>query len=266
MKVRPLPLALLAGCASLSGCVAVIAPIAATGAIGSKSVLRHKGSAVDPAPTPQVASEALPVGPAAIAPPGARPPASPPAMAPAPSAPVAAALPKQGWRAMVTYVADLVQAKARPVNGAVLAPGATRTFLPCEAKPFAVVVDADGTVLPPPGAALVAGGATAEAAQAFDDLRFGHVAVIFTSVRPPSEAAAVADALQKAKLGPAKPGSDLLLGAVDKDAQRLALADQYCVLALVGNDLADFTSRAAAGSTAPWGAGWFRVPATGATR
>ena len=257
------PLALLAGAASLSGCVAVVAPIAAAGAIGGKKILGRKGERV-PTPAPTAAA---PTRVAAVPTPPAKP--SPPApgaavVAPTPVVPAPVSLPTHGWRAMVTYVAELLQAKARPATGAVLAPGAASGFVPCGAKPFAVIVDADGTVLPPPGAAVGASVPDAEAARAFDDLRFGRVTIIFTSARPLSEASATESALEGAKLGPAMQGRELLIGADAKDAVRAAVAQQYCVLALVGDEPSDFSDRPV--STPPWGAGWFRVPAASAPR
>ena len=263
-------LALLAGCSSLSGCIAVVAPIAAAGAIGGKKVLGRKGeSAPTPAPTPASPTRvaAVPTPPTPPARPSAPAPVAPvvpAAIVPTPTAAAPVPLPTHEWRAMVTYVAELVQAETRPANGAVLAPGATSGFLPCGAKPFAVIVDADGTVLPPPGKAVGASVPTAQAARAFDDLRFGRVTIIFTSARPLGEASATEDALERAKLGPAMQGRELLIGADAKDAVRAAVAQQYCVLALVGDEASDFSDRRV--PTPPWGTGWFRVPAAGAGR
>jgi hypothetical protein len=183
------------------------------------------------------------------------------------------ALPTHAWRAMVTYVAEAVQAKSRPIDGAVLAPDtslAAPRFLPCGSKPFAVIVDAEGTVLPrmdAPGTDV----RTDEALRSFGLLKFGHVAVIFTSGRSPAEMPATEAALERAGLGPAMQGRELLSTAdgpagTSKAALRVAAADHYCVLALVGDDPEDFfDSLAVQGGPASlgpqWSAAWFRITA-----
>lgn len=293
MKGVARPLVLLAGCVGLSGCVAAIAPIVAAGAIGGKTThgrTRDRGATPAPSPVPPTRVAATrtpsPIPPTRVAATPAPSPTPPTRVAatrmPPPlssaAAPVAPVLPARvspapvarqafGWRAMVTYVAQLVQAKVRPKYGAVLAPGSASGFLPCGAKPFAVIVDADGTVLPRPGAATGASVSTVEAARALDDLRFGHVTMLFTTARPIGEASATESALERAKLGPAMQGRELLFGADGKDVLRAAAAAQYCVLALVGDEAADFSDQPLRGSVnPPWGTGWFQVPPASTTR
>ena len=267
-------LMLLAGSTTLSGCAAALAPVIAGGAIGGRHVLHRKDGreATPPAPAtsspPPIAAAVRPAGRQPVSPSSAPPPA-----APVPS-PASVALPTHEWRTMVVRVAEIVQANTKPVDGAVLAPGATLAsprFLPCEAMPLAVIVDAEGTVLPasdaPPGTIV----RTEEAAKSFGDLRFGHVTVMFTSSRPPAEMAATKAALEQAGLGPVK-DRELLMGASrgNKDAMRTAAAQRFCVVALVGDEPGDFSDQLAANaasSSAPiWGKGWFRIPAQRASR
>ena len=277
--------ALVLGCGMLNGCIAAIAPIVAAGAVGGKQVLGRKDTRPDAPPPAPVPSPAPP--PRVVATPAPRPApvttaAQPPVTAPVEATPTpptpmlpTPTLPTHSWRAMVTYVAEILQAKTRPVDSAVLAPAATIAaprFLPCGAKPFAVIVDAEGTVLPRLDAAPGTTVRTDEAASAFSDLRFGRVTVIFTSGSPLAGIAATEAALESARLGPAMQGRELLSVAdgaagASKAALRVAAADQYCVLALVGDDPEDFSDlRAAADGSAAtrWGAGWFRVPAQAA--
>jgi hypothetical protein len=262
---------LVVGCGMLNGCVAVVAPIVAAGALGGKQVIGRKGGRSDapqpvPASLPEPPPQAVtaPTAPAAEAPPLAV--AAPPADAPTPAT--------HGWRSMVTYVADAVQAKTRPEDSAVLAPGSTDAvprFLPCGAKPFAVIVDAEGTVLPRIEAPRGTSVRTDEALRSFGDLRFGQVVVIFTSGRPPAEIAATEIAIERAGLGPAMQGRELLSAAdgsasLTKAALRVAVANQYCVLALIGDQPQDFVdARSAedwpAATVSRWGAGWFHLPA-----
>ena len=89
-----------------------------------------------------------------------------------------------------------------------------------------------------------------------------------------------AAALDRAGLGPAKHGTTLWLkgddgGGSGKDDRRWAIASGYCVVALVGDQLGDFSdlfntkqltpstrrALAAAPQIAPlWGNGWFVLP------
>lgn len=256
--------AMALACGALNGCVAAIAPIVAAGAVGGRQVLGRDGDRAEVS-KPREASVTAPPSRVAVAPVSVTAPAP---TAPAAAPPVAAppVLPTHDWRAMVVHVADAVQATARPADGVVAAPGATR-FLPCGTKPFAVIVDAEGTVLPPVGAPRGATVRTDEAVRAFGDLRFGRVTVIFTSDRPAAETAATEAALERARLGPAMQGRELLSvgdapAGTSKAALRAAVAAQYCVLALVGDAPEDFGDLPVAGrGSAPWGAGWFRIPA-----
>jgi 5'-nucleotidase (lipoprotein e(P4) family) len=231
---------------------------------------------------------------------------------PAPSAPAgmqylygsgeAAAISVQAWHALTGYVARQVQ--ARPSDSVVLATDATLTapgFVPCGDKPLAAIFDADETVLlnlgfeydeaahPRPyddarwqawertGAAKVA--AVPGAVEALDAIRKLGVTVVFNSNRLAANAAATAAAIEGAGLGHAVHGETLFLSGDDttgskKDGRRQAIAAKYCVIAMGGDQLGDFsdlfnagpspTARRAATLAPPiaakWGAGWFVMP------
>lgn len=206
----------------------------------------------------------------------------------------------QAYHAFRDHV--LAAARRRPRDSVVLAPDATLEaprFLPCGRRPLAVVLDVDETalqnlgyeydsairnrgydapswerweqtgadaVLPIPGAVT-----------ALQAIRRAGVTVIFNSNRlarfaPMSEAA-----LNRAGLGPARHGETLWLqGDVAegsaKDPRRAAIAGRYCVIAMAGDQLGDFTDLfnarnlpvverrrlATSGRFAQlWGAGWF---------
>jgi predicted secreted acid phosphatase len=106
------------------------------------------------------------------------------------------------------------------------------------------------------------------------------VTFVYNSNRSAANAAQTAAALERAGLGPAVPGDTLWLqgdagGGSGKDARREAIARKYCVIALVGDQLGDFSDafnaagstpaqrRALAGAKAlktVWGHGWFILP------
>lgn len=187
----------------------------------------------------------------------------------------------------------------------VLAPGATLDrpdYLPCGDKPLAVVFDIDETALlnlgyeandartgqpydparwdrwEKTGADAVA--ATPGMLEARAVANASHVTFVFNSNRSAANAAATAQALDKAGIGPAVHGDTLWLqgdegGGSGKDARRAAIARKYCVIALVGDQLGDFSDlfnpagatpvarRALAGGKAiktNWGHGWFILP------
>lgn len=218
----------------------------------------------------------------------------------------AAAASVQAYRALSRYLADVVtygkKGKARQV---VLSDGASLNaphFEQCGPKPLAVVLDIDETALLNLGyegnAAVGAKGFDADrwarwertgadkvvavpgVKLALDAARGLGVTVIFNSNRMAENADQTEAALDHAGLGPAKHGSTLWLkgddgGGSGKDDRRWAIASGYCVIALVGDQLGDFsdlfndpnltpsTRRALTGSSdlAPlWGNGWFMLP------
>ena len=245
---------------------------------------------------------------------------APAAEAPAPAvAPAAAAEPKvpatmqwlygsgeggaasiQAWHGFRDYV--LEAARSRPRDSVVLAEGSTLAaprFVPCGDKPFAVILDADETVIQNLGLeyALARRGKDydrelhrkwmAEAVKevapmpgavtALQAVRQAGVKVIFNTNRDAEFAATAAAALNAAGLGPAVHLDTLFLrgdppGDREKDGRRALIASRYCVLAMAGDQLGDFsdlfnerglavTERRRAATTAPfarlWGNGWF---------
>ncbi|VVT03624.1 5'-nucleotidase, lipoprotein e(P4) family [Sphingomonas sp. EC-HK361] len=191
------------------------------------------------------------------------------------------------------------------VDSVVLAPGATLAsprFLPCGDKPLAVVLDVDETSLlnlgyeaddsqrgtgydaqrwdaweKTGGNAVAAVPGVLEAKAVADSV---GVTFVYNSNRAAANAGQTAATLTRAGLGPAAHGSTLWLqgdvgGGSGKDARRAAIADKYCVIAMVGDQLGDFSDlfnapgegpqarRAFAASKALktiWGHGWFVLP------
>ncbi|WNO55179.1 HAD family acid phosphatase [Stakelama saccharophila] len=213
----------------------------------------------------------------------------------------AAVVTRQNWDALVDHVGAKV--RQRPADSVILADGATLQaprYVPCGGKPFAAVFDVDETVLLNYGfeSWQAAGGAysperwsewertgaadvapTPGAKAALDALRGMGVTVIFNTNRHAGNAAATAQAIEGAGLGPAEHGTTLFLQGDDdtgghKDARRARIASRYCVLALGGDQLGDISDlfnaiddvrdrRAAIGSPAivgNWGEGWFLFP------
>jgi len=213
----------------------------------------------------------------------------------------AAAISQQAFAGLVDYVR--AQVRSRPAQSVVLAHGsdlANRQFVPCGDKPFAAVFDVDETLLlnlgfeyhdarhsgpydpsawerfERTGAASVA--AVPGAVAMVDALRGMGVNVIFNTNRAAANAQPTAEALRLAGLGTAVHGETLFLKGDDasgsgKDGRRETIAARYCVIAMGGDQLGDFSDlfmaersvparRALAGETAApmWGRGWFLLP------
>ena len=211
------------------------------------------------------------------------------------------AISRQAWSALVTYAAD--QIRRPPRDSVVLQEGATLDdprFLSCTGKRPAAVFDVDETVLLNLGfeqddltgradrafpgrwstweksdghAVLPTPGATT----AIADLRAMGVTVIFNTNR--DDAAGAARAIDAAGLGPAVHGDTLFVRTDTdtgdgKDARRRRIADRYCVIAMGGDQLGDFSdlfneagsvAQRRARADAPriaalWGRGWFVFP------
>ncbi|PTQ60987.1 5'-nucleotidase (lipoprotein e(P4) family) [Sphingomonas aurantiaca] len=210
----------------------------------------------------------------------------------------AAAVSIQAWNALVSYV----RAQRTPTS-VVLAPGASLaapSWTTCGTKPKAAVFDVDETVLlnlgfeydaasgqpwsdsrwqawertgikqvaPVPGAMA-----------ALTQLRAMGVTVVFNTNRSAANAAQTQATIEGAGLGPARHGETLFLSGDDatgskKDGRRATIAAKYCVVAMGGDQLGDFSDlfnvgqapaarRAVVQSpaiTAKWGAGWFVLP------
>ncbi|WP_336961668.1 HAD family acid phosphatase [Sphingobium aquiterrae] len=230
------------------------------------------------------------------------PPSPPPQMQYLYGSGEAGALSIQAFRALLDY-AQGVTAR-RPTDSVVLAQGATLdapAFAPCGDKPFAALFDVDETLVLNLGAEYAdarhqTGFNTARwdrwektgaekvapvpgAVFAVNALRKMGVTVIFNSNRAKDNAAFTAQAIAHAGLGKAVPGETLFLMGDDamgskKDGRRWTIAARYCVIAMGGDQLGDFSDlfnqvapvparRMAAirGAAAQmWGHGWFVLP------
>ncbi|MHA6768437.1 HAD family acid phosphatase [Sphingobium ummariense] len=234
---------------------------------------------------------------------GAAPPANPPAgMQYLYGSGEAAALSVQAFTALMTHV--MARVRARPADSVVLAEGASLEqprFVPCGDKPFAAVFDVDETVMlnigfeyhdattgrgydaaawdawEKTGAGAVS--AVPGAAQAVQDLRNMGVTVVFNTNRSAANAEATAAAIKAAGLGEALHGVTLYLSGDDamgsrKDGRRAAISAKYCVIAMGGDQLGDFSDLFNAGQSVTarreatmqgaiahlWGNGWFVLP------
>ncbi|WP_374944631.1 HAD family acid phosphatase [Sphingomonas sp.] len=202
--------------------------------------------------------------------------------------------------ALVAYATD--KAAHRPADSVVLAadsPLVKATFVPCGDKPLAVVFDADETLIYNLGfEARAATGEPFDAARwsrweqtgaratvavpgavhAVTELRKLGVTAVVNTNRGAANAGATAATLKGVGLGDFRHGDTLFLmgdGAPGsgKDARRAAIAARYCVIAMAGDQLGDFSDRfntlavagrraiAVHGSAAGlWGKGWFLLP------
>lgn len=224
----------------------------------------------------------------------------------------AAAISRQAWAALVDYVDKESHVSLRCAGcrrSVVLTPNATLAdpkFLWCGSRPLAAVFDVDETVLLNLGVEaddLTRGSAPMAAARfdrfeetggdavvptpgakdALDRLRALGVTVIFNTNRSAAHAAATAAAIEHAGLGPATHGGTLFLRGDDatgsrKDGRRATIAQRFCVVAMAGDQLGDFSDLFnGAGGPRPapaarrqmtalpavaalWGHGWFVMP------
>jgi 5'-nucleotidase (lipoprotein e(P4) family) len=214
---------------------------------------------------------------------------------------------RQAFGALTEYAVGA--ARHRPRWSVVLAQGsspvgtAAASFVPCRAKPFAAVFDADETLIwniPPRRDNVLhnggkfdpkvwdswertgAGYATAipGAVEAFSALRRAGITPVVNTNRSATNAAATAATLKAAGLGDFVHGRTLFLVGDDKDGgnkdgRRARIAARYCVIAMAGDQLGDFSNffndpaltpaqrrRAAIAGPASrlWGRGWFLLP------
>ncbi|MBO9713618.1 MAG: acid phosphatase [Sphingomonas sp.] len=241
------------------------------------------------------------------APPPAAPSAPAPGMQYLYGSGEAAALSLQAYQLLWTYLAARAADRKNgvEVKSVVLAPDATLDapkFMPCGKKPLAVVLDIDETVVlnlgyendaarrvgdyddarwkrwEATGADKIA--AVPGAIETLDAARRAGISVVFNSNRSEANAGGTIAALAIAGLGAAEPGKTLWLraegpGTSGKDGRRAEIAAKYCVVALVGDQLGDFSDlfnpggvpvpirRSMAMNTliaSMWGAGWFILP------
>lgn len=206
----------------------------------------------------------------------------------------AAAYSLQAYQALWNHLAAQAERRRRgeALQSVVLAPGTTLDapgYAACGSKPLAVVFDldesADKAADPDApwrrwkGDGSDAVLATPGAVEGIDAARREGIAVIFTTRRSPESAPGVTGLLDQLGFGRFEPGRTLILAggtdAAKGDEQvRQVIAAGYCVVALVGDSLNDFSSlfesasdagkrQTAATETmvAPlWGAGWFILP------
>ena len=219
----------------------------------------------------------------------------------------AAALSLQAYQSLWHYLTERVTDRIlkRQIASVVLSSGSTLAaprFESCGDKPLAAVFDIDETAVLNLGyeaddARRGSPGYDAErwkrweqtgteklaavpgAVEAVEAARRAGIVVVFNSNRSEANAAETIAALQFAGFGLAEPGKTLWLrgeGADSgKDARRWQIAAQYCVIALVGDQLGDFSDLFnPAGTPVPvrrnmasetmiaplWGSGWFILP------
>jgi hypothetical protein len=207
----------------------------------------------------------------------------------------AAAISRQAYRALETYA--LAAAMTRPHDSVVMADGATLAspaFVPCANKPLAAVFDIDETVILNTG--LVHARATGSAIgspaglavqavpgaiETLTALRRAGITPIYNTNRTTDMAERVIAMLRSVGLKAPVVGETLFLSGSDqmganKDGRRWAIAAKYCVIAMAGDQLGDFTERLreirsvadrraatlAPGIADKWGNGWFMLPNT----
>ncbi|MGN6376468.1 MAG: HAD family acid phosphatase [Sphingomonas sp.] len=234
-------------------------------------------------------------------------PAVPPSMQYLYGSGEAAALSIQSYYQLANFAVAKASDRAvgHPVSSVVLAPGATLDdpkFMPCGDKPLAIVLDVDETTLLNYGfeADQTSHGGAYDAKRwadwertgqsgvapvpgvvdALRAARIAHVTVVFNSNRSTANAAGTAAAIDQAGLGPAVHGDTLWLagdtpGGNGKDQRRWAISARYCVIAMAGDQLGDFSDLFNADGTAfaarramvanphiavLWGEGWFMLP------
>ncbi|MEP6785535.1 MAG: HAD family acid phosphatase [Sphingomonadales bacterium] len=209
----------------------------------------------------------------------------------------------QTYRELAAYTQHTIA--KRPRDSVVLAAGATPaapSFVPCGKKPFAAVFDADETLIFNLGSMrwfaehgvtfdpkvwdewerTGAGKAMAlpGAVDALAALRDRGVTIIVNTNRSSATAEGTVATLRAAGLGEFKHGESLFLMGDDadgssKDMRRATIADRFCVIALVGDQLGDFSQRfndkglsidarrmlaTATPIASLWARGWFLLP------
>jgi 5'-nucleotidase (lipoprotein e(P4) family) len=217
----------------------------------------------------------------------------------------AAALSRQAYSALTAFVTERVRTASQGSRtGVVLTPDAKLAaprFAGCGDKPLAIVLDGDETTILNLGfeADQASRGGAYDAARwnrwertggdavmpvpgavdALQAVRALGVTVVFISNRSAENAAYTERTLTKLGLGPARHGTTLFLAGDDatgsrKDQRRAKVADRYCVVAMGGDQLGDFSDlfnaiddpaqRRAAADQVPvaalWGKGWFMLP------
>ncbi|RYE02273.1 MAG: acid phosphatase [Sphingomonadales bacterium] len=218
----------------------------------------------------------------------------------------ASAISIQAYRALWNYLKVEIgyRRDKSQINSVVLSRGATLTspkFDQCGKRKLAVVLDVDETALLNLGFEADAAARPSDydpakwarweqtgadkvvavpgAADTLAAARGEGITVIFNSNRTTASAAQTAAAIEGAGLGPAVLGDTLWLrdeGAPSgKDERRWKIAETYCIVAMVGDQLGDFSDLFNTGEYSVgmrrnmtsesllatlWGAGWFVLP------
>ncbi len=219
----------------------------------------------------------------------------------------AAALSLQAYQALWNFLRVEIgyRRDKSQIRSVVLSPGSTLEtpkFDLCGKRPLAIVLDVDETALLNIGFeadSAARGGAPYDptrwsrfeqtgsdkvvavpgAAEALAAARREGITVVFNSNRSAASAAQTQAAIEGAGLGPAALFDTLWLKGEGepsgKDARRHQIARRYCVVAMAGDQLGDFSDlfnapqlsvrarRNSAGETMVaqlWGAGWFMLP------
>jgi 5'-nucleotidase (lipoprotein e(P4) family) len=303
---------MLTGCIAVAAIPIAAAGAIAKKRISSGADERKAEQGNRPAPQPTPTPGMALVVPSATPGPVVAPPPPPP-VAPASGMQYlygsgeAAALSIQAYQSLWNYL----QARAAErnagtqVRGVVLSKEGTLEapkFVACGKKPLAVVLDVDETALLNLGYEDDAARRTGEyddsrwkrweatgadkvtavpgAVETLDAARRAGIVVVFNSNRSEANAGGTIAALAIAGLGSAELGKTLWLrpegpGTSGKDTRRWAIAEKYCVVALVGDQLGDFSDLFNPGGipvpirrnmatetliSGMWGSGWFMLP------
>lgn len=305
--VAPIAAAAMIGKKQLKHNSAPDLPGAAAQAAATPSAAAAPTAAPAPVPAPQATAPA----PVAAATPAPAPAAAPAGIAPGMQflygSGEGAALSVQAYRGLIDMM--IARSSDRAVGlkvwSAVLTPDATLAapkFEECGSKPLAVVLDVDETSLLNLGfeadeaqrsgsydparwdrwekTGMHAVAATPGIIEAAKIAKSSGVTMVYNSNRLANNAAETAAALDGAGLGPVTHLRNLWLQGDEgtgsgKDARRHAIAAKYCVIAMVGDQLGDFSDlfnmpgmtpsmrRAAIDGEALrtiWGHGWFILP------
>ena len=297
-------LALALAATALTGCVAAVIPVLAGGAIASRgdgdkpdtaeapvsapaaSNLNETFDSVfpDPVPAPEPAPASGPAPAPQPAPAQAPLPTAAPALAPAPAPDNAAPVPPvdpalrldtgsdPAFRALVGYARRLAlgaDAETPLLSAMLVDPVETdgRRKLCTAGERLLVLIDldpVDGTFVPPARPATDAGRALG-----LSLLRDAGVLIAWISDNPPLAAIEIRSALEAAGLDPR--GEDIIALRNDpaerKQTRRESLAQTACVIAIAGDERADFDERfrylkdpsVGVGLEAVIGDGWFLI-------
>lgn len=286
------------------GCDTALACIAAMAVLSGCT--QPKQAPISSTPPPLLEQQGAPFERGPLLPPAPPPPSAPPLgdkylFGSA----EASVITTQTYDQLVGYAVPLARKNKRPKNSVILADGArldTPSFVSCGKKPLAVVFDADETLVWNIGSMrwfsehkvsfdkqvwdqwekTGAGRAVAipGAIEGVNALRLAGITVIANTNRSAENAIGTEETLRAAGLGEFKHGETLFLmgddaGGSNKDMRRATISSRYCVIAMVGDQLGDFSQQfnvktlpaadrkalALSPSTrALWGKGWFLLP------